>query len=395
MVSRHGSFERLVIEAKAAGGRGDHQAAIHAYNALLTMYPKDSHTWGNLGRAHMLLGQNGDAADAYERSIALDSLNAVTHLNLATSLQNADQALRALRHYLKAFDLAPRFRTVTNINHAFGGAYVDAGDLVAAEDVYSWMADGNDEQRAQGLRSTALLRMYTGRYDDAIDLLRRAVGIDLAVTAPATQVRNLNYLAAAHLRTEDTLATRTVLTAAQHITDSVYVLPFIHARVGVLLARIGEIGPAQRVYEVVMERVPETNAAWRAEVHTLAAEIAISRGELDLAISEFQRSLSLWSSHVARRGLAAALTADRFDEAVSLLQDVIAEREIGWEAQEEWILAHYDLGRLYEANADEPNALRHYRDFLDIWSEADPDILSGVDARRRVAALTREAEERS
>ena len=55
-----------------------------------------------------------------------------------------------------------------------------------------------------------------------------------------------------------------------------------------------------------------------------------------------------------------------------------------------WILAHYDLGWLYEAQADTACAVDAYADFLDIWREADRDIPSVIDARKRVAALTGE-----
>ena len=51
---------------------------------------------------------------------------------------------------------------------------------------------------------------------------------------------------------------------------------------------------------------------------------------------------------------------------------------------------HKRLGELYEAKAQRDKALSHYRVFIDLWKDADPELQPQVtDARQRVAALTR------
>ena len=51
---------------------------------------------------------------------------------------------------------------------------------------------------------------------------------------------------------------------------------------------------------------------------------------------------------------------------------------------------HKRLGELYEAKGQHDKALAHYRVFLDLWKDADPELQPKVtDARQRVAALTR------
>ncbi|HEV7990232.1 MAG TPA: protein kinase [Gemmatimonadaceae bacterium] len=51
---------------------------------------------------------------------------------------------------------------------------------------------------------------------------------------------------------------------------------------------------------------------------------------------------------------------------------------------------HKRLGELYEARGDRPQALRHYRVFIELWKDADRALQPKVqDARRRVAELTR------
>jgi tetratricopeptide (TPR) repeat protein len=51
---------------------------------------------------------------------------------------------------------------------------------------------------------------------------------------------------------------------------------------------------------------------------------------------------------------------------------------------------HKRLGELYEAKGQHDKALSHYRAFIDLWKNADPELQPKVtDAKQRVAALTR------
>ena len=52
-------------------------------------------------------------------------------------------------------------------------------------------------------------------------------------------------------------------------------------------------------------------------------------------------------------------------------------------------VVHKRLGELYEAKGQREKALEHYRAFLELWKDADPELQPRVtDARQRVAALT-------
>jgi tetratricopeptide (TPR) repeat protein len=51
---------------------------------------------------------------------------------------------------------------------------------------------------------------------------------------------------------------------------------------------------------------------------------------------------------------------------------------------------HKRLGELYEARGQRDKALDHYRAFISLWKDADPELQPKVtDARQRVAALTK------
>jgi eukaryotic-like serine/threonine-protein kinase len=381
--------ERLAIEAKVAGWRGDRQSAIDAFSALLALYPNDPVTWSNLGYENMRLGRYQAAITAYERAIALDSLSAVSLLNLATSYSGLGDAEKAIPNYRAALELAPAYRRNGSINHEFGLTYIRAGDLDAAEDVYSWMAEGSTPQKSLGLRSMALLRMYTGRYHDAVRLLDQSRRLDRTGVSPATAVRNLSYLAAAQLTLGDQEGATRTLAQAVPIADSTYILPFIHATLGRLLVRTGRTAQAQRAYDVVKERGLGTGASDSAAVQVLSGDLAMARNDIDAAAAAYEQALTLLDAPSARRALANALVA-RGDEAGALkqLQELITQVYVGSESQEEWILAHYDLARLLEARGDTAAAIDAYDRFLTIWRDADPDLPPVVDARQRLAAAS-------
>ncbi|MDZ7635112.1 MAG: tetratricopeptide repeat protein [Bacteroidales bacterium] len=65
----------------------------------------------------------------------------------------------------------------------------------------------------------------------------------------------------------------------------------------------------------------------------------------------------------------------------------ISRRSLGWEAQDYWIKAHYNLGKLYEKKGNYEQAIICYQDFLEIWNAADDDLPELIDARSRLTKL--------
>ena len=53
----------------------------------------------------------------------------------------------------------------------------------------------------------------------------------------------------------------------------------------------------------------------------------------------------------------------------------------------DWAKANYHLGRLAADSGDANAAARHYRTFLDHWSQADPELPLIIAAQRGLAEL--------
>ena len=53
--------------------RGQHEKALEAYEQGLAIEPDNAHLWGAKGRTLLILGRYQESADAYNRSVQLDS----------------------------------------------------------------------------------------------------------------------------------------------------------------------------------------------------------------------------------------------------------------------------------------------------------------------------------
>jgi hypothetical protein len=63
------------------------------------------------------------------------------------------------------------------------------------------------------------------------------------------------------------------------------------------------------------------------------------------------------------------------------------EANVGYEAQFEWSLARYRLGRLHERLGETAEARREYEAFLSEWADADPTLPVIIDTRARLKKL--------
>jgi tetratricopeptide (TPR) repeat protein len=75
------------------------------------------------------------------------------------------------------------------------------------------------------------------------------------------------------------------------------------------------------------------------------------------------------------------------DQAIAKYDLLINKKDSGWEAQEYWIRAHYQLGKIYDEKGDAQRAINYYQRFLDILKNADPGLPEVGDVKKRLAGL--------
>jgi serine/threonine-protein kinase len=380
--------ERLWILAEIENWKENFEGAIDAYNIYLTRYPDDLNGWFRLGYALMREGRSAEAVEAFERVAEMDPENAAAFINLATSYNFLNRREEAVEHYLRAFELAPAWLTSGNLNHEFGFNYVELGRFSEAEATFKKMLDGDEDQQALGNRSLALMEMYLGHYDQAREYLRHAVFLHHTVGSDLSEMRNRLYLAVTLFANGSDEEAREELDEVRRLASSASVAPTWLANVGKVLARNGLVQEADEVLQEAIEGSDESIQLDRASVALLRGEVALARGDPEGALPELRTAYALRENAYHLESLALGLfRAGHLDEARDRYVALLDDPDLGWEAQDFWVLSHLDLGQVYEELGDVPNARSAYEALLEIWKDGDPDLVALSVARERLERL--------
>jgi tetratricopeptide (TPR) repeat protein len=383
--------ERLLIQEAFYGGRANWDAAIRAQETYVDRYPDDLGQRFNLGTEYMRAGRSEDAIRTLRQVLASDSTYVPALINLATTYSNTGAYAEAVAYYRRAFALRPAERLSGNLNHEFGFNFVQLGQPDSAEATFTAMLSGSAVQQAQGHRSLALLRMYQGRYAEARSQLERAITIARSMGSPVTEFRNRLYLAATYASAGRMLASRDELNRAAAVADTVFLGPIWLSRLAAGYARLGDTVALSRLVPLIKRRVTEGSREDQTAAADAEARLELARGHDEQATALLERAVltagTISDEYRSTLAFACRLSGDPVRAESTYLALVATKEALGWEPQESWILAHYELGKLYQEQGDTAKAIDFYDRFLTIWKDGDPDLVALADARARLRAL--------
>jgi tetratricopeptide (TPR) repeat protein len=384
------------MQAHIEGGRGNRAAAISRWKSYAREYPDERDAWFQLGYQNMKLGHYEEAVKYYKKVIALDRFNAATYNNLAGCYSQLGRYDEAIPNYLKAFELRPEWLTVSNLNHEFGYAYIMAGEFQKAEETFKLMFSENNAKKARGHRTMGQLNMYLGKYDEATRELREAVSLSKIANEPLSEAIHHLYLARIfktkgmrETAVEELLAAEKLL-----VTDGDGGVKYFGSgwlgSLGKMYARMDRLDGANRALQEVLGRMNKNSQFDRANLNLLKGEIELARGNNQNALKFCDVSFKLSEINRMLESLAYAnFKNGNLDEAVKNYKDIVDKKSITNLEQEDWILAYYQLGKIYEDQKDIENSIQYYERFLEIWKDADEDVLPLIDAKARLAELKR------
>jgi tetratricopeptide (TPR) repeat protein len=157
---------------------------------------------------------------------------------------------------------------------------------------------------------------------------------------------------------------------------------------GKIYARSARIEQASDFLQQISTRIIEGNRWDQAAFNILKGEIELSKANYAEAIDLFNLAYQLRDDNYPLESLAYGhLKKGDVDQAIARYELLISKKDLGWEAQEYWVKAHYQLAKIYEAKADHDRAIQFYERFLEIRKDADPGLPEVEDARKRLAAL--------
>lgn len=135
---------------------GRPEAAVRTYRLAVAARPDFALAHANIGSLLHKLGDEGGAAEALDRALAIDPSNAASWYNRAVVAQAAeDDPARAIAWYGRALALVPDYRRALSNR---GVALMEAGRLGAAvRDFDAVLADHPDEPEAMWNKALAVL----------------------------------------------------------------------------------------------------------------------------------------------------------------------------------------------------------------------------------------------
>jgi tetratricopeptide (TPR) repeat protein len=380
--------ERLQLLQSQMAFRGQPDSARAIARVLAERFPS-ADSWYNYGTDLMMAKHYPEAVDALRRALAFDSRLRDGWVNLATThnaLAQDEEAIDAYRR-AEAVDSTVLYRN--NINHEFGATLVSMNRMAEAESVYRRMAAGSRlGDRALGLRSLGLLALWQGRIYEAVGDFQQALEATLQMNSLVSATRNRLWLAAAYRAANrqadaNTEVSRTIALAATPNFPTV------------LLAVL-----AYACYQ--LDRRDDVNALAKA-MHSRTSETPSDSASL--AVGDALRHLVMHQPDSALVRLRQArafnfpliqsmLIAEAFqsagqrDSAKTALLAVLDQEGFGAEGQDDFIRAPLLLGDILLQLGDSAGAAKRYREFIDRWRAAPPDLPDLVSARARLAALT-------
>jgi eukaryotic-like serine/threonine-protein kinase len=391
--------EKLWIRAVAEDSRGNRDQAVTDYQTYLAQYPDDNFAWFRLGWTYMAaLNQNEKAVEAFQKVLELDPTSSDAIVDLATCYGKMGQTGKAVEYYERDFQMRPSDLVGIFVNNEYGFTLVKMGNLAkAAETFQKMISEDQDRDKARGYRSLALLDMYEGKYSEAFVNLKEAILLNKAIHSLESEYRDHMFLASAYRIKGRTADFASELAAANRILSRAHFGPIWSMYLAKTYARSGKTGEATNLLKDMMAQAQNPTAISGINNSTRTDQTAIYIVKGEIALANMKGSEAMESFELAQRVIPGDLSLESLAFAYRTLgkprdsalkyEEIITAHSLGTERQEYWILAHYELGKIYRDLGDTAKAKEYYEKFLNIWKDADPDIPVLVTAKAEYAKL--------
>jgi serine/threonine protein kinase/Flp pilus assembly protein TadD len=368
---------------------GDLEKAIQVYELWAQTYPRNSEPFGNLGVDYTYLGQYAKAIAASLEDLRLNPGSAAAFTNLVSLYPAVNQLDEASLTYQQA--MAHKVNNPFLHGNRYGVAFL-ANDTAEMQRQVAAAAGKPGEDVLLSFESDTAA--FYGLAASARQLSQRAIdsanGSDSKETAAEWQ------LDAALREAEFNNASR----SRDDITAALAEAPSrdVNLLAALALARIGDVGRAERVAHDLAERFPFNTTINRYWLPAINASIEIKRQnptkaledlqtteqyELGTPLPQFEVGGSLYPVYI--RG-QVYLLLHQGKEAAAEFQKFLDHRGIAVNCPL-GALARLQLGRAYAIQGDRVRSRAAYQDFFRLWKDADSNIPVLIAAKSEYAKL--------
>lgn len=424
--SNTGHKEQLLIKARQTWITEDYDQAIAVLQELIERYPDEKQAHMELGMLYWTQEDLNKAIFHYRRAVELDPLhpsaysdlayiydemgdfeNSIWAINKAISLEPdnagahatkgdiysfAGKIDQAIETYKKALEIKPDLPYSVR---KLGCMFLFKREYAKAESTFLTLCSSDNKyQRSIGRFQLALIPMYKGKFSDALQVLDVGIAADEMENADGVSYRGkfrLKMDIYAETARWD-LAREQARLYMETVRGEGGIWPnyarFLHATI---LAKSGMITETEKEIAYFKE-LGEKDHLWMENYWDIAGHLEMTKGKPKDAVEYFNKivveSTDLYFEDQYNLS-KALLRVGKLGEAVNLLEKALFRYdEVRAELPIQSVRAHYLLAEAYERSGWTAKAIEQYKEFLDIWKDADPDLKEVTDARDRLSRLT-------
>ena len=365
--------DRLSIAAWYAIANQDYPAAVRSFREIIHRYPMEVEAYSRLG--HLLFGeeQYAEAIGVLQQGLVIDPDAQDLYNELGavySTLGRHDQAIEMRQRYVA---LAPQ---EANAHDSLGLAYQWAGRYREAIEDY---------QRALALRPDfEIARVHLGntyfqlgRYQDAIREFREYIRVAPSAAERQRGIGTVAWVSWRQGRLDQAPKVVRGQLSQPKIGWDVYMSRL-------LALERGDVSAARKFKERISDELADRGMRGTARIPKFLD------GYFDLQTGHATEAVALFKEALQHR--PPVYHIDAYEDCLAnaylklgQLDDAIAEYHRILRLNPNYPLAHYHLAQAYEHKGLPDRAQAEYKQFLETWNDADPDIPEVITAKRSLA----------
>ena len=365
----------------------DLENCSRVFREWLGSYPKDDVALGNLGNVYGDLGQGQQAAELNDEAVRQKPDDVIGYVNLARFRMLLNQFQESRKTIQIAFDR--KLDAEPLHNNLYLLAFL-AGDARGMAEQVAWSED--KPEAAQDFFSLqSSVETYFGHIQKARELSKRAVEV-------AESADNKEVASTERMREATSEAAFGNVREAHQAALSALSQPFVgydaQANAALVFAFLGNASRSKSILSNLSKRFPQGTLVQSVVLPTTQAQVEIVRKNPARSIDLLQASLPYELSDGSFNGCLypayvraeAQLAAHNGALAALEFQKILDHRGLVGSC-ETAALAHLGLGRAYALEGNSAKAKAGYKDFFNLWKDADPDIPILKQAKAEYARL--------
>jgi serine/threonine protein kinase/tetratricopeptide (TPR) repeat protein len=364
--------EQRLIEASYYSVQGQYEKATDSLLPLANLYPNDPDVQYELALSYLSTGNGVDAEKYLRQVLKLNPFSTPAYDHLGRVLARRNENAAAIEIYRQA---AGRGLQTPSLHWGLGLALMGEGKVEEASAEFSQLQGAGKMYQNIGRLYVARTAIYEGKLTSAAEQLDADIRWDQSQASKSAELLRRYLLARIFIQ-------RGMIPQARHQLELILTEGEPEAlqaedlrRAGTLYARMGDVKSAQSVLhklELLGSKLPSSFN--KSCSQNLAGEIALAQGRFVSAVELFSAVETEYPRFASHEGLARTYQAQSdWNRAASAWQQVLQDRgEILQDSfPADWVVAHLELGRVYQHLSDSAQARREYDEFLRTWKDAD------------------------